>query len=107
VGAIKRQLAFYGSTPAYAPVLELHGWGDLQPELHALSLAGKWVEMGELITDDILNAFAVIAAPKQLGSALADRCRGVVDRVSFAGLGGTTETSAGILAEAAAHLRAL
>jgi probable F420-dependent oxidoreductase len=103
VDAIKRQLAFYGSTPAYQSVLELHGWGDLQPELHALSLAGKWVEMGELITDDILNAFAVVATPDQLGAALAERCKGVVNRASFVGLVG--ETPRDVLAEVAAQLR--
>ena len=43
----KQQIAFYGSTPAYRPVLELHGWGDLQDELNALSKQGEWVEMGD------------------------------------------------------------
>ena len=46
----KQQIAFYGSTPAYRGVLELHGWGDLQDELNRLSKQGEWVEMGELIT---------------------------------------------------------
>ena len=50
------QIAFYASTPAYRPVLELHGWGDLQTELHPLSKRGEWVEMAELIDDDILDA---------------------------------------------------
>jgi probable F420-dependent oxidoreductase len=104
VVAIKRQLAFYGSTPAYRPVLELHGWGDLQPDLHALSLAGKWVEMGELITDEILDAFAVVATPDVVGAALVDRCKGVVDRASFVGLGG--ESAADVLAAAAAAVHA-
>ena len=40
--AVKAQLAFYGSTPAYKPVLEHHGWGDLQPELNTLSKRGEW-----------------------------------------------------------------
>ena len=43
----RQQIAFYGSTPAYRPVLELHGWGDLQDELNALSKQGEWVEMGD------------------------------------------------------------
>ena len=59
--AVRQQIAFYGSTPAYRPVLELHGWGDLQPELNTLSKRGEWVKMGELIDDDMLNAFAVVA----------------------------------------------
>ncbi len=44
--ATRQLLAFYGSTPAYRPVLDVHGWGDLQPELNALSKQGRWAEMG-------------------------------------------------------------
>src|SRR6516165_10980946 len=58
--AVRQQIAFYGSTPAYRPVLELHGWGDLQPELNRLSKQGDWDEMGRQITDEILDAFAVV-----------------------------------------------
>ena len=39
--ATQQQIAFYGSTPAYRGVLELHGWGDLQTELNALSKQGS------------------------------------------------------------------
>ncbi|MHB1445661.1 MAG: LLM class F420-dependent oxidoreductase [Acidimicrobiales bacterium] len=80
---VRRQIAFYGSTPAYRPVLELHGWGDLQTELNTLSKQGKWVEMGELITPDVLEAFAVVGAPDKVGGLLLDRFGSVVDRISF------------------------
>jgi hypothetical protein len=50
-----KQIAFYGSTPAYRGVLELHGWGELQNELNAMSKRGEWDEMGRRITDDILE----------------------------------------------------
>jgi probable F420-dependent oxidoreductase len=80
---VKQQIAFYGSTPAYRGVLELHGWGDLQTELNVLSKQGKWVEMGELIDDDVLNAFAVVAGPEGVGAELKRRYGGVVDRCSF------------------------
>ena len=80
---VKQQIAFYGSTPAYRGVLELHGWGDLQTELNGLSKQGKWVEMGELIDDDVLNAFAVVAGPEGVGAELKRRYGGVVDRCSF------------------------
>jgi probable F420-dependent oxidoreductase len=79
----RQQIAFYGSTPAYRGVLELHGWGDLQTELNVLSKQGKWVEMGELIDDDVLNAFAVVAGPEGVGAELKRRYGGVVDRCSF------------------------
>jgi probable F420-dependent oxidoreductase len=79
----KQQIAFYGSTPAYRGVLELHGWGDLQSELNRLSKQGQWVEMGELITDEILETFAVVAAPEDIPKALLARFGDVVDRLSF------------------------
>ena len=81
--ATQQQIAFYGSTPAYRPVLELHGWGDLQPELNNLSKQGEWVKMGELIDDDVLNAFAVVTEPDGIAPELIKRYSGVVDRCSF------------------------
>ena len=57
---VKAQLAFYASTPAYKGVLEQHGWEDLHPEFHRLSKENKWVEMADLISDEMLNAFAVV-----------------------------------------------
>lgn len=79
----RQQIAFYGSTPAYRGVLDLHGWGDLQPELNTLSKQGKWVEMGGLIDDDILDAFAVVAEPEGVAAELKRRYSGIVDRLSF------------------------
>jgi probable F420-dependent oxidoreductase len=81
--ATRQQIAFYGSTPAYRGVLDLHGWGELQPELNALSKQGKWVEMGTLIDDEMLSTFAVVAAPEGVGRELANRYGGIVDRCSF------------------------
>jgi probable F420-dependent oxidoreductase len=80
---VRRQIAFYGSTPAYRPVLELHGWGELQTELNSLSKQGKWEEMGTLIDDDMLDAFAIVAEPEQLAAKLTDRYGDVVQRISF------------------------
>ena len=74
--AVREQIAFYGSTPAYRPVLELHGWGDLQPELNTLSKRGEWVEMGELIDDDMLDAFAVVCPLDQVADRGAQPLRG-------------------------------
>ena len=79
----RQQIAFYGSTPAYLPVLELHGWEDLHKELNALSKSGKWVEMGNLITDDILDTFAVVGAPEAIAPELHRRYGDVIQRISF------------------------
>jgi probable F420-dependent oxidoreductase len=79
---VARQLAFYASTPAYKGVLDLHGWGDLQPEMNRLSKQGAWVEMGDLVTDEILEEFAVVAEPGKVAGALKERFGGLVDRVT-------------------------
>jgi probable F420-dependent oxidoreductase len=79
--ATRKQIAFYGSTPAYRKVLELHGWGELQTELHQLSLQGDWEAMGSLIDDDILDAFAVVAPLDEVADKIRDRCDGAIDRV--------------------------
>ncbi|MEY3290612.1 MAG: hypothetical protein RLY19_703 [Actinomycetota bacterium] len=79
----RQQIAFYGSTPAYKGVLELHGWDGLQDELNTLSKLGKWVEMGNLITDDILNTFAVVAEPEKVAPELASRYSDIIQRLSF------------------------
>jgi probable F420-dependent oxidoreductase len=80
---VRRQVAFYGSTPAYRPVLDHHGWGDLQGELNRLSKQGEWHAMGDLIDDEVLDAFAVVAEPHDVAEALLARWGGLVDRISF------------------------
>ena len=79
----RQQIAFYGSTPAYRPVLELHGWGGLQDELNTLSKQGRWVEMGELVDDELLHTFAVVGEPEQIAGAIHDRYGDVISRISF------------------------
>jgi probable F420-dependent oxidoreductase len=80
---VRQQIAFYASTPAYRPVLELHGWGDLQSELNTLSKRGEWVQMGELVDDDVLHAFAVVCPLDQVAAQVRSRYEGLVDRFSF------------------------
>jgi probable F420-dependent oxidoreductase len=81
--AVRQQIAFYGSTPAYRPVLALHGWGDLQTELNTLSKRGEWVKMGELIDDDVLDAFAVVCPIGDVATQVKARFGDVIDRFSF------------------------
>jgi probable F420-dependent oxidoreductase len=80
---VRGQISFYGSTPAYRKVLELHGWGDLQEELNRLSKEGRWAEMGDLIDDDILREFAVVAPLDEVADGLRDRWGDVLSRLSF------------------------
>ena len=79
----RMQIAFYGSTPAYRVCLETHGWGELQSELNVLSKQGRWAEMGGLITDEIIDTFAVRCAPDDLPERLQARYAGLVDRLSL------------------------
>ncbi len=79
----RQQIAFYGSTPAYRGVLDIHGWGGLQEELNSLSKQGQWVEMGNLINDEILNTFAVVGSPEQVAPELKRRYDDVIQRISF------------------------
>ncbi len=81
--AVRKQISFYGSTPAYRPVLEHHGWGDLQGELNALSKQGEWDTMATLIDDDVLAAFAVVGEPDGIAEGLRSRYDGLVDRLSL------------------------
>ena len=80
----RRQIAFYGSTPAYKPVLDSVGAGDLQPELNAMSKQGRWAEMGNLISDDLLNDFAVVGEPQSIVSGFKSRFGDLVDRTGAA-----------------------
>ncbi len=79
----RQQIAFYGSTPAYRGVLELHGWGDLPAELNRMSKQGRWAEMGTLITDEMLHAFAVVGEPEDIAAQLLARYGDVIQRVTF------------------------
>jgi probable F420-dependent oxidoreductase len=81
--ATRLQLAFYMSTPQYRCVLETHGWGAVQEELNRLSKTGRWLEMGALVDDRMLDTFAVRCSPGELPGRLAARWRGLADRVSL------------------------
>jgi hypothetical protein len=83
VTAVRGQIAFYASTPAYRGVMELHGWEDTADQLHALSTRGGWGEMGALITDEMLAEFAAVGTPAQVGATLRERFGGLAGRMSF------------------------
>ena len=80
--AARNRMAFYGSTPAYKNVLGVHGWGEMQPELNGMSKQGKWQEMGELITDEMLNVFGIVDEPGNIVAEFKSRYADVVDRTS-------------------------
>jgi probable F420-dependent oxidoreductase len=79
----RSQVAFYGSTPAYRGVLEVHGWGDLQDDLNRLSKQGRWDDMTKLVDDDMVDAFAVVGEPDEIAGKLRSRFGDLFDRISF------------------------
>jgi probable F420-dependent oxidoreductase len=82
-GAVRAQIAFYASTPAYRVVLDVHGWGDLQPRLRDLTRSGDWAGMASLVHDDLLHAVAVVAAPVDVAGEIHRRYGSVLDRVAL------------------------
>ena len=79
---VRNLLAFYGSTPSYRPVLDVEGWGELQPELNALSKQGEWTQMAGLITEDMISTIAVHGTPDQVAKEIVERYGAYADRVS-------------------------
>ncbi len=79
----KSQIAFYASTPSYRRVLELHGWADIVPRLNALLRRNRWTELPSLISDAMLEEFAIVASPADLPFALRERYDGLLDRAGY------------------------
>jgi probable F420-dependent oxidoreductase len=79
---LRYRVAFYGSTPAYRGVFDIHGLTDLGIKLHEASRKGQWSEMAAMVPDDVLDLFAVRATYDKLADAVADRFGGIADTVS-------------------------
>ncbi|MBM4439043.1 MAG: TIGR03617 family F420-dependent LLM class oxidoreductase [Candidatus Rokubacteria bacterium] len=82
---VRYRVAFYGSTPAYWPVLEAHGLHDLGRKLNAMSKAAQWDAMAAEISDDVVRLFAAIGTYRELATAVAQRFGGVADAVAVSG----------------------
>ena len=86
---IRYRVAFYGSTPAYRGVFDLHGVGDLGHRLTAMSKQGQWGEMARQVPDDVLDLFVAHAPYEGLAEAVEKRFGGIVDTVSVDFVDGT------------------
>jgi probable F420-dependent oxidoreductase len=96
-------VAFYGATPAYRPVLEVHGWGELQTDLHGLSKQGRWSEMAALVDDEVLGALAIRGTPAEVAAEIGSRYEGFADRVAVYF---PYSTAPGLIADVAAAVHA-
>jgi probable F420-dependent oxidoreductase len=83
VREVKRQISFYGSTRTYQNVFDHHGWGDTTARMHEMSLAGKWAEMPNVISDEMVEEFAIVAPYDGVVERFRSAYGGLVDRVSF------------------------
>jgi len=81
--SVREQLAFYAATPTYRPVLELHGWGEVQEEMAALAREGRWQEMGPRLSVELVDAFAVRGPVNELPALISRRYGDLIDRVSL------------------------
>jgi probable F420-dependent oxidoreductase len=102
ITAVRSQIAFYASTPAYRVVLDVHGWGDVQPRLRELTRAGDWAAMAAVVHDDLLHAVAVVAEPGDVAAEIQRRYGSVLDRVA---LNAPYAADAAIWQQVAADLR--
>lgn len=81
--AVRKQLAFYGTTPAYQSVFDLHGFGDLHPRLKDMARQSRWDEMAGLIDDELIEAIAVVGEPHEIAPLIRQRLDGISDHVSL------------------------
>jgi probable F420-dependent oxidoreductase len=81
--AVREQLAFYATTPAYRPVFELHGYEDLHAEATRLARDGRWHDMGSLVDDELIETIAVVGEPHEIADRIRERLRGISDVVSL------------------------
>ena len=80
---LRKRIALYASTPDYKKLLDMHGWGDMLSTLIEMTRAGKWAEMGELITDEMMDQYAVVGTVDEVPGKLANRFAGVINRVQL------------------------
>jgi len=80
---VKDTIAFYGSTPTYRAIFELHGLADVAKKLSEYARNAKWKEMRYLISDEILENFAIVGSLIEASHELKKRYEGILDRVSF------------------------
>ena len=80
---VRMRIGFYGSTPSYWPVFEVHGLEDLGLKLNEMSKKGQWDEMTKEISDDVVHLFAAVGRHDELVGALTDRFGGMTDIVGL------------------------
>ena len=78
---VRYRVGFYGSTPAYYPVLEAHDLKDLGLKLNRMTKDGKWDELQDAVSDDVLELFVAAGRHDELKSLLEERFARTSDTV--------------------------
>lgn len=81
--AVRRRISFYGSTPAYRSVMEIHGWVEEAIEMHSLSKEGKWDQMADLVTDEMFDTFVTVGTYEKIAERFIERWGSTINHVSF------------------------
>ena len=81
---VRYRVAFYASTPAYRPVMSLHGWDDLADKLLQMTKTGQWQKMAAEIPDEVLDELCVYTTYDELPAAIEARFGGLSDTVELA-----------------------
>ena len=81
--SVRQQISFYASTPSYRPVLDLHGWGEVGERLGRLAIRGRWEDMPALISDEMLDAFALEGTWDEIGPRIHERYDDLLDRITL------------------------
>jgi hypothetical protein len=82
IAEARQTIGFYASTPTYRPVLEDHGWANVGDTLAEHARRRRWDALAGEVTDEMLDAFAVVAASGEPGTALERHAGGIIDRVA-------------------------
>jgi len=77
----RHRIGFYSSTPAYRDALDVHGWGDIQPETRKLTKEGRWDELGDLITDEMMHTYTVMGEPHEIAPRIKERFSDFIDTI--------------------------
>jgi probable F420-dependent oxidoreductase len=80
---VRQQISFYASTRTYKVVLDSHGWGDVAFKLNELTAKGDWAKMPALISDEMLEVYAVTGTYDNIADKVKERFDGLLDRVAF------------------------
>lgn len=76
---VRYRIGFYGSTPAYYPVLEAHGMQELGLKLNRMTKEGKWDQIAAEVPDELLHLCCAAGRHDEIASVIEQRFGGISD----------------------------